>query len=76
VSRIKKARFGKGATYLYVETIVGLLSGYFLSLLLSNLVTPEIIGKSSIVISSSSIFMTITSIGVPFGVSHLLGKSL
>jgi len=67
---------GKGATYLYIETIVGLFSGYILWLILSNIVTPEIIGNSSIVISFSSIFATIASIGVPFGVSHLLGKSI
>jgi O-antigen/teichoic acid export membrane protein len=58
-----------------VETIVGLLTGYLLWLLLSNLVTPEIIGKSSVVISFSGIFMTIANIGIPLGISHLLGKN-
>jgi O-antigen/teichoic acid export membrane protein len=67
---------GEGATYLYIETIVGLFLGFILWIVLANIVTPEIIGNSSTVISFSTIFATIGNFGVPIGVSHLLGKSL
>ena len=66
---------GKGAVYLYAETMLRLLSAYLLWILLSKLSTPEIIGTSATVISLASILATIASLGVPMAIPRLLGKS-
>jgi O-antigen/teichoic acid export membrane protein len=73
---LKKYSIGQGAAYIYLETIIGLFSGYVLWLILSRIATPEAIGISSTVISFSSIFAGIATIGVPYGITHYLGKSL
>jgi O-antigen/teichoic acid export membrane protein len=72
----KKYGIGQGAAYIYIETIIGLLSSYVLWFILSRIATPEAIGVSSTVLSFSSIFAGIATIGVPYGISHFLGKSL
>jgi O-antigen/teichoic acid export membrane protein len=76
VSGFKKYGLGQGAAYIYIETIIGLLSGYVLWFILSRIATPEAIGISSAIISFSAIFAGIATIGVPYGISHFLGKSL
>ncbi len=65
---------GRGAGYIYVETIIGFISGYFLWLVLTRITTPEIIGISSTVVSLTSIFIVIAEIGVDKGSSRLLAK--
>jgi O-antigen/teichoic acid export membrane protein len=76
VNGFKKYGIGQGAAYIYIETIIGLLSGYVLWFILSRIATPEAIGVSSAIISFSAIFAGIATIGVPYGISHFLGKSL
>jgi O-antigen/teichoic acid export membrane protein len=76
VNGFKKYGIGQGAAYIYIETIIGLLSGYVLWFILSRITTPEAIGVSSAIISFSAIFAGIATIGVPYGISHFLGKSL
>jgi O-antigen/teichoic acid export membrane protein len=61
--------------FIFIESLVGLLSGYLLWITLTRIATPEIIGTSSTVISISIIFATMATIGVPVGVSRFLAKS-
>lgn len=50
-------------------------SGYIFWFIMSKLSSPEIIGVSSAIISLTTIFSTIASIGIPMGVQRFLGKS-
>lgn len=72
---MSKLEFGKGAAYLYIETITAMFSGYLFWLILSRITTTEIIGTSSAVVSFATIFITVATIGVPNGVQRFLGKS-
>ncbi len=65
---------GRGAGYIFVETIIGFISGYLLWLVLTRITTPEIIGISATVVSLSSIFIVIAEIGVDKGSSRLLAR--
>src|SRR5690606_29261998 len=64
----------QGAMYLYMESLLSLVSGYVFWIVVSRVVTPEVIGISSAVISLSTIFATIATIGIPNGVQRFLGK--
>ena len=66
---------GKKATYLLVESTVGMVAGYVLWLVLSSLTTPTVIGIASTVISLSIIFSQIIDMAVPTGSTRFLGKS-
>ncbi len=65
----------KGAAFLYVESIVSMLSGYIFWLLISKFTTPQTIGASSAVVSLSAIFSILAGLGVQTGVVRFLGKS-
>ncbi|HJU79931.1 MAG TPA: oligosaccharide flippase family protein [Nitrososphaeraceae archaeon] len=65
---------GRGAGYIFVETIIGFLSGYLLWLVLTRITTPEIIGISSTVVSLCGIFIVIAEIGVDKGSSRILAR--
>ena len=65
---------GRGAAYIFAETIIGFISGYLLWLILTRITSSEIIGTASTVISLATIFATIATIGVPTGASRFLAK--
>jgi O-antigen/teichoic acid export membrane protein len=66
---------GKGAAYLYIENIVAGTSGYAFWLIISKIVSSEIIGISSAVVSFSAILAVITAFGIPNGIQRFLGRS-
>lgn len=66
---------GKGAVYLYIETMATMFSGYIIWLMLTKITTTEVIGTSSAVLSMSGIFTTVVILGVPNGVQRFLAKS-
>lgn len=72
---MSKIEAGRGAGYLYIETLTAMFSGYVFWYFLSKFTTPEVIGTSAAVISLSTIFTTVAGIGVPGGVLRFLGKS-
>jgi O-antigen/teichoic acid export membrane protein len=74
VDQLDGHAIGRGAGYIFVETIIGFISGYLLWLVLTRITTPEIIGISSTVVSLTSIFIVIAEIGVHKGSSRLLAK--
>jgi O-antigen/teichoic acid export membrane protein len=65
---------GRGAGYIFIETVIGFISGYLLWLILARITTPEIIGISSTVISLAGIFTAVSTLGVPVGVSRFLAR--
>ena len=66
---------GKGAAYVYLENIVTLISGYAFWIILSKLISPEIIGISSSIVSFSGILTVIAALGIPTGIQRFLGRS-
>lgn len=72
---MSKIEAGRGAAFLYIETITALFSGYFFWFVISKFTTPEVLGTSASVITLATIFTTIAGIGVPGGVQRFLGKS-
>ena len=66
---------GRGATYLYVETIISLIMGYLFWIVISKLSTTETVGTSSAVITLAGIFSYIAIVGVDNGAQRFLGKS-
>jgi O-antigen/teichoic acid export membrane protein len=66
---------GRGAAYIFIETMVGFLSGVLLWLVLTRITSSEVIGTSSTVISLATIFTIVAAIGIPDGVSRFLSKS-
>ncbi len=74
VDQLDGNAIGRGAGYIFVETIIGFISGYLLWVVLTRITTPEIIGISSTVVSLSSIFIVIAEIGVDKGSSRLLAR--
>lgn len=66
---------GKGATYLYVETIISLIMGYLFWIVISKLSTTDTVGTSSAVITLAGIFSYIAIVGVDNGAQRFLGKS-
>ena len=75
VAEFKKKTVGRGAAYIYIESIASLISGYIFWIIMSKITTSETIGISSTLISFASIVSVIASIGVPTGVQRFLGKS-
>jgi O-antigen/teichoic acid export membrane protein len=72
---LSKQIVGKGALFIYLETLVSMGSGYIFWIILSKISTPNAIGISSTIVSLITIFSTIASIGIPQGVQRFLGKS-
>ena len=73
--KIEKKAVGRGAAYIYIETIASLISGYIFWIIVSKITTSEIIGISSALISFAGIVSVIANIGVPAGVLRFLGRS-
>lgn len=74
MNQLNGQAIGRGAGYIFIETVVGFISGYVLWLILTRITTPDIIGISSTVVSLASIFTTLATIGVPIGASRFLAK--
>ena len=66
---------GKGAAFLFIDSISGVFFGYFFWFILSKVTTPEIIGTASTLVSLSIIFVAVAMIGVANGVQRFLGKN-
>ena len=75
MNQLNGPAISRGAGYIFVETIVGFISGYLLWFILTRITTPDIIGLSSTLVSLASIFTTVASLGVPVGVSRFLAKT-
>lgn len=73
---MSKLEVGKGAAYLYIETIAAMFSSYVFWLILTKITTADVIGTSSAIVSMASIFTTIVILGVPSGIQRFLGKTL
>jgi O-antigen/teichoic acid export membrane protein len=71
---LSKQIVGKGALYIYLETLVSMGSGYLFWIILSKISSPNAIGISSTIVSLITIFSTIASLGIPQGVQRFLGK--
>jgi O-antigen/teichoic acid export membrane protein len=72
---MSKQEVGKGAAYLYLETISAMVGGYLFWLIMSKITTPDVIGVSSTLISIVTIFVSVVMLGIPTGVQRFLGKS-
>lgn len=66
---------GRKAAYIYSENLIGLFSAYILWIFISKVVTPDIIGITSMMLSIVIIFATILEMGVSTGASRFLAKS-
>ena len=75
VEQFNKRTFGRGAAYMYIETIAALISGYIFWIIMSKITTSENIGISSTLLSLAGIVTVVASIGIPTGVQRFLGKN-
>ena len=75
VEQFNKRTFGRGAAYIYIETIAALISGYIFWIIMSKITTSETIGISSTLISLAGIVTVVASIGIPTGIQRFIGKS-
>jgi len=75
VEQFNKRTFGRGAAYMYIETIAALISGYIFWIIMSRITTSETIGITSTLFSLAGIVAVVASIGIPAGVLRFLGKS-
>jgi O-antigen/teichoic acid export membrane protein len=75
MTKTDKKAVGKGAMYIYIESIISAITGYGLWLLLTKIATSGVIGTTSTVITIASIFTTIVSIGIPNSIPRFLGKT-
>jgi len=75
VAQFKKRNVGRGAAYIYVETIASMISGYVFWVIMSRITTSETIGISSTLVTLAGIVAVIANIGIPTGVQRFLGKS-
>jgi len=75
VGQFKKRTVGRGAAYIYIETIASLISGYIFWIIMSKITTSETIGISSTLFSLAGIVAVVASIGIPIGVQRFIGRS-
>lgn len=75
MTKVSKRIIGKGAAYIYIETIASLISGYGFWIVMSKISPTDIIGTSSAVVSLAGIFTVVATIGIPSGILRFLGKS-
>ena len=66
---------GKGAAYVYIEQIVAMISGYAFWIIMSKVISTEILGISSSIVSFSTILAVIAGFGIPKGIQRFLGRS-
>jgi O-antigen/teichoic acid export membrane protein len=75
MTKTGKQMVGKGAAYIYLETIAMMISGYGFWIIMSKISTTDIIGISSAVVSLSAIFTVVGGLGVSNGIQRFLGKA-
>jgi O-antigen/teichoic acid export membrane protein len=66
---------GKAAAYVYIENIATIISAYAFWIIMSQVISPEIIGISSSIVSFSGILSIIACLGIPNGIQRFLGRS-
>ena len=66
---------GEGATYISIQIITSLITGYLFWFILSKITTPEIIGIFAVTVSFADIFANVAVMGISYGVQPFLGKS-
>lgn len=75
MTEVSKKTIGKGAAYVYIESVASMISGYLFWIIMSKISPTDIIGISSAVVSLAGIFTVVATIGIPTGVQRFLGKS-
>ena len=73
--KFSKIEVGRGAGYLFFETIAIIFSGYVFWFIMPKITTSDAIGVAAAVVSVATIFISISTISVPVGVQRFLGKS-
>lgn len=71
---MSKIQIGRGAVFLYIESISSMLLGYAFWFILSRTTSADIIGVLSSLISLATIFASIAGVGIPIGSQRFLGK--
>lgn len=74
--KFQKKVIGRGAAYIYIETITSLVSGYIFWLVMSKLTSSEVIGTSSTVVTFATIVAVIAGLGITTGMQPSIAKSL
>jgi O-antigen/teichoic acid export membrane protein len=74
--KFQKKVIGRGAAYIYIETIASLISGYIFWLIMSKLTSSEVIGTSSTVVTFATIVAVIAGLGITTGMQPFIAKSL
>jgi O-antigen/teichoic acid export membrane protein len=72
---LTKQQVWKGAGYIYLQAISWVISGYIFWIVMSRIVTTEIIGTYSALVSFAEIFANIAILGLIEGIQRYLGKS-
>lgn len=72
---ITKNKVGRGAAYLYVENIIGIISAYIFWIVISRLTSPDVVGVSAAVVSSAAIVTTVVNMGIPISIERFLGRA-
>lgn len=75
MNEYNKIKTGRGAAYLFIDSILGIFFAYFFWFFLSKLTSTEVIGITSTIVSLSIIFSAVALMAVPIGVQRFLGKS-
>lgn len=65
----------KGGFWIFIGGNLTNILGYIFWILASKIVSPSIIGFGSVIITLQTIFITITSLGLPTGARHYFGLS-
>ena len=71
----EKKAVGRGAAYIYIESITSLISGYIFWLIVSKVTTSEIIGTSSSLVTFATIIAAIAGMGIHTGIQRFIGKN-
>jgi stage V sporulation protein B len=74
--KFQKKDIGRGAAYIYIETIASLISGYIFWLIMSKLTSSEVIGTSSTVVTFATIVAVVAGLGITTGMQPSIAKSL
>lgn len=76
MANFSRQNVGKGAAYLYIDTIMGMVSGYIFWLAISRASGPEVVGVAAAVVSLASIVTTVANLGVPVSIERFLGRTV
>ncbi|HEY7078353.1 MAG TPA: oligosaccharide flippase family protein [Nitrososphaeraceae archaeon] len=76
MANFSKQKVGKGAAYLYIDTIMGMVSGYIFWLVISRATGPGVVGVAAAVVSLATIITTIANLGIPVSIERFLGRTV